>query len=140
MILPRAKIIHIRRDKLDTCLSCFSKLFSGHVPYSYELGELGRYYRAYETLMDHWRRVLPPCVMLDIRYEDLVRDPRQEIGRMLAHCDMAWDPRCLDFHDNRRVVRTASNVQVRRKLHENAIGRWHGLGGRARPLLDALAG
>jgi hypothetical protein len=64
--LPNARIIHARRDPVDTCLSCFSILFGGHQPQTYDLGELGRYYRAYAVLMEHWRDVLPPGVMLEV--------------------------------------------------------------------------
>jgi tetratricopeptide (TPR) repeat protein len=70
LALPNARIIHMRRDPIDTCLSCFSLLFTGDLPYGYDLGELGRFYRAYQTLMEHWRQVLPAGVMLEIRYEE----------------------------------------------------------------------
>jgi tetratricopeptide (TPR) repeat protein len=131
LALPNARIIHVSRDPADTCLSCFSILFAGPVPYSYELGELGRYYLAYEELMAHWRCVLPPGVMIDVRYEDVVSDLEAQARRMLTHCGLAWEDACLAFHETPRLVRTASAVQVRQPLYRSAIGRW-------RPYQDLL--
>jgi hypothetical protein len=136
--LPEARIIHVRRDPVDTCLSCFSKLFSGQQPFAYDLAELGRYYRAYEALMAHWRQVLPPGMMLEVHYEDVVADVEGQARRLLAHCGMAWDDSCLAFHQTRRVVRTASAAQVRRPLYGSSVGRWHVYRDLARPLFDAL--
>jgi len=138
--LPEARILHITRDPVDTCLSCFSKLFVGQqLPYSYDLAELGRYYRAYERLMAHWREVLPPGVMLEIRYEALVADMAGEARRAVAHCGLDWDERCLDFHRTQRVVRTASAAQVRQPLYTTSVGRWRAaFGAQAHPLFDAL--
>jgi tetratricopeptide (TPR) repeat protein len=140
LALPNARIIHVARDPLDTCLSCYSKLFSSTVNYAYDLGELGRYYRAYEALMAHWRSVLPPATLLEISYEALIADLESEARRLIAHCGLDWDPRCLDFHKTQRTVRTASAIQVRRPLYRSAVGRakaylpWLG------PLTAALAG
>jgi sulfotransferase family protein len=111
LALPQARMIHVRRDPLDTCFSCFTSLFVENQPYAYELGELGRYYRAYEALMAHWRRVLPPGMMLEVQYEDIVGDLEGEGRRIVAHCGLDWDPRCLDFHKTERAVRTASLAQ-----------------------------
>ena len=123
LALPRAKIIHVMRDPVDTCISCFSTLFAGPVDYCYDLGELGRYYRHYERLMAHWRRVLPPGHMLEVRYEDVVADQEGETRRMLAYCDLPWDPRCLEFHKTQRRVSTASATQVRQPIYRSSIGR-----------------
>jgi tetratricopeptide (TPR) repeat protein len=138
LALPNARIIHVCRDPVDTCLSCFSILFAGPVPYSYELGELGRYYRAYEQLMAHWRSVLPPGVMIDVRYEDVVSDLEAQTRRMLAHCGLAWEDACLAFHQTRRLVRTASSIQVRQPLYRTAIGRWRPYQDLLGPLWQAL--
>ena len=75
LALPNARIIHTRRNPLDTCLSCYSKLFSANIPYVYDLGELGRYYRAYDAVMANWRTLLPAHVFLEVDYEDLDADP-----------------------------------------------------------------
>ncbi len=138
LILPNAKIIHVNRDPIDTCLSCFSKLFAGRQPFAYDLAELGRYYRAYADLMGHWSDALPAGVMLDVRYEDVVADIEGRTRLILAHCGLAWDPRCLAFHRTRRVVRTASAREVRQPLYGSSVGRWHVYGDLARPLVEAL--
>ena len=102
LALPNARIIHVRRDPVDTCFSCFSTLFVENMPYTYDLAELGRYYRAYEALMDLWRDVLPQGMMIDVRYEDVVADIEGQGRRILDHCGLEWDARCLDFHRNER--------------------------------------
>jgi tetratricopeptide (TPR) repeat protein len=140
MALPGARIVHVRRDPVDTCLSCFSKLFTDELPYTYDLAELGRFYRAYEGLMEHWRQVLPPGIMLEVRYEDVVADLEGQARRIIDHCGLDWDERCLAFHQNQRLVRTASATQVRRPLYASSVGRWRVFADLARPLLDALGG
>jgi tetratricopeptide (TPR) repeat protein len=139
LALPNARIIHMRRDPVDTCISCFSKLFTD-VPYTYDLGELGRHYRAYETLMAHWRKVLPEEVLLDVQYEDVVADLEGQARRILAHCGLTWDPRCLDFHLTERRVSTASWTQVRQPIYKSAIGRSKAYEAFLKPLLTALDG
>jgi lipoprotein NlpI len=138
LALPNARIIHMRRDPLDTCLSCFSKLFTGSLPYSYDLGELGRYYRAYHALMAHWRRVLPTDVMLDVDYEDVVADLEGQARSILAFCGLDWDPRCLDFHTTKRWVHTASATQVRQPIYQSSVGRWRPPEALLEPLISAL--
>ena len=138
LALPNARIIHARRDPLDTCFSCFSKLFAGDQPYSYDLGELGRFYRSYEALMEHWRSVLTPGVMLEVQYEDVTGDLEIESRRILAHCGLEWDDACLSFHKTERSVRTASAVQVRQPIYLSSIGRWRHYGRQLGPLIDAL--
>ena len=123
MALPDARIIHLQRDPIDTCMSCYSKLFSGEQNFSYDLGELGRYYRKYLGLMDHWRSVLPRDTLLDVRYEDVVDDLEGQARRIVAHCGLEWDERCIAFHATRRPVRTASASQVRQPLYKTSRGR-----------------
>jgi Flp pilus assembly protein TadD len=123
LALPNAVIIHAVRDPLDTCVSCFSMHFTrGHF-YSYDLAELGRYYRHYHALMAHWRRVLPPGRIIEVRYEELVEDVEWVARRLVASCGLPWDARCLDFHRNSRPVRTASALQVRKPIYRSSIGR-----------------
>jgi tetratricopeptide (TPR) repeat protein len=138
LALPNARIIHTIRDPIDTCLSCFSKLFSGDQPYAYDLGELGRYYRAYATLMEHWRHVLPEGVMLEVRYEAVVADIEQEARRLIAHCGLEWEDSCLSFYKTQRVVQTASAAQARRPIYTSSVGRWHPYREMIAPLLEAL--
>jgi tetratricopeptide (TPR) repeat protein len=138
LALPQARIIHIKRDPIDTCLSCFSLLFAEGQPFAYDLAELGRYYKAYEALMAHWRSVMPPGTMLEVQYEDLVGDIEAHARRLIRYSGLDWDDRCLSFHQTKRPVQTASLVQVREPLHKNSVGRWRLYGARLKPLLDAL--
>ncbi|WP_246731783.1 sulfotransferase [Methylocapsa sp. S129] len=139
LALPNARIIHVRRDPIDTCFSCFSALFEESLPYAYDLAELGRYYRAYEALMSFWRGVLPQRVMIDVRYEDVVADVEGQSRRIIGHCGLDWDARCLDFHLSERSVRTASLVQVRRPLYKSSVGRWRRYEDFLEPLFASLA-
>jgi hypothetical protein len=139
LILPRAKIIHVRRDPVDTCLSCFFLKFGGNaVPFCYELGELGRAYRRYRQMMAHWRQVLPPGVILEVQYEDLVNDLEGEARRLILHCGLAWNERCLSFHEAERAVRTASVSQVRQPIYRSSLQRWQRYKRHLGPLIDAL--
>jgi tetratricopeptide (TPR) repeat protein len=138
LALPNAKIIHTMRDPLDTCMSCFSRLFTAEQKHTYDLGELGRYYRRYERLMAHWRRVLPVERILEVRYEDVVADLEKQARRIIAYCGLPWDDRCLSFHETERPVRTASSAQVRQPIYTSAVGRWRVYEGHIEPLLNGL--
>ena len=140
LALPQAKIIHAMRDPVDTCVSCFSKLFSAEQNHTYDLGELGRYYRRYEQLMAHWRGVLPAGSFLDVRYEDVVAGLESQAKRIIAHCGLPWDERCLSFHRTERPIRTASATQVRKPIYRSAVGRWRVYEDQLEPLLTALSG
>jgi tetratricopeptide (TPR) repeat protein len=122
-MLPNAKIVHCRRDPLDTCWSCFATLFTGRQDFTFALDELGSYYAGYRELMAHWRAVIPPDVMLELDYEELVRDLEGSVRRLLAHCGLPWDPRCLRFYDTERPIRTASRLQVRQPIYADSVGR-----------------
>jgi len=137
-MLPNARVIHVSRDPVDTCLSCFMHLFAGVHAYSYDLSELGRYYRAYAGLMAHWRRVLPGDFLHEVRYEELVSDPGSQVARLLDHCGLEWDAACLDFHRSERAVRTVSATQVRRPMYRSSIGRWKPYREHLQPLFEAL--
>jgi tetratricopeptide (TPR) repeat protein len=137
MALPKARFIHSRRSPVDTCLSCYSRVFHD-VPFCYDLGELGRYYRAYDALMAHWRAVLPPGVLLDVDYEALVTDFKPQVQRMLDHCGLEWNDACVNFHETRRQVVTASAAQVRRPLFDTSLARWRPAPELLQPLLDGL--
>jgi len=139
LALPRARILHVMRDPLDTCLSAYALAFSRNAQaHSYELGELGRRYRLYADLMARWRRLLPPEAMLDIRYEDLVSDMEGGVRRVLEYCGLPWDERCLAFHNLDRAVRTSSVSQVRQKVYRTSIGRWRRYRAHLGPLIEAL--
>ena len=138
LALPNAAIIHTIRDPVDTCLSCFSKMFAEEQGHTYDLAELGRYYRHYQALMAHWHRVLPTGRILDVRYEDVVADLEGQARRIVAHCGLDWDPRCLAFHQTERPVLTASATQVRQPIYNSSIGRWRGYKEFLAPLLVEL--
>jgi tetratricopeptide (TPR) repeat protein len=137
LALPNARLIHIRRDPVETCLSIYSKLF-GDIPFAYDLSELGRYYRAYEDLMAYWRSILPEGTMLEIDYVDLVNDFEGNVRRMLAHCGLEWDDSCMLFHQTRRQVLTMSARQVREPLFRSSLRRWRPAETLLQPLLEGL--
>jgi tetratricopeptide (TPR) repeat protein len=139
LIFPNARIIHTVRDPIDTCVSCYSKLFRSGLEFSYDLAELGRYYRWYEELMTHWRSVVPPDAILDVSYEELVDDVEGQARRLIDYCGLPWDDNCLSFHRNSRPVRTASSVQVRKPLFRSSLQRWRRYEAELAPLLDELA-
>lgn len=124
LLLPNAKIIHTMRDPIDTCLSCFSTCFGTSQHFTYDMAELGRYYRRYSTLMDHWRAILPSGAMLDCSYEELVDNFEGQARRLIAYCGLPWDDRCLCFYKTERTVSTASKVQVRQPLFRSSLQRW----------------
>jgi tetratricopeptide (TPR) repeat protein len=136
-ILPRATVIDARRHPMDSCFSTFKQHFAEGQTFSYDLEDLGRYYRCYLSLMDHWDAVLPGKV-LHIQYEDLVRDPQASIRELLAHCGLTFEPACLSFHETRRAVRTASAEQVRQPLYTTGVGYWRHFEKQLEPLRRAL--
>lgn len=138
LALPGAKIVHVRRNPVDTCVSCFSKLFAGEQNQTYDLRELGRFYRAYHKLMEHWRAVLPEGAFLDVQYEDVVADTEGQAKRILGHCGLAWTPRVLDFHRTVRPVKTASARQVRQPIYGSSVARWRNYERFLGPLLAEL--
>ena len=136
-ILPQATIIDVRRHPMDACFSTFKQHFAEGQSFSYDLEDLGRYYRCYLDLMDHWDAVLPGKV-LQLRYEHLVRDPERQIRRLLAHCGLEFEPACLAFHETKRAVRTASAEQVRQPLYSSGVGYWKHFASALDPLRRAL--
>ncbi|MHB0925792.1 MAG: tetratricopeptide repeat protein [Gallionellaceae bacterium] len=138
LMLPNAKIIHVNRNPVDTCLSCFTKLFDHKHEHTYELAELGRYYADYTRLMEHWRKVLPAGAFLDVRYEDIVADQEAQSRRLIEYCGLEWSDACLDFHKNKRAVRTASVTQVRQPIYKSSVERWRPYEKFLGPLFDAL--
>ena len=138
LILPGARIVHVRRDPVDTCLSCYTKLFAGQQPFAYDLAELGAFYRHYERLMAHWRALLPRDVFIETQYEAVVDDLESEARRLIGWLGLPWNDACLNFHRNRRVVRTASVNQVRQPIYSTSKGRWRTHARYLGPLLEAL--
>ena len=139
LFLPNARIIHCRRDPRDMCLSCFAARFGqGGQPFTFDLVELGRYWRAYDRLMAHWRSVLPPGRVLEVPYEEVVDNLEAWAPPLVAHCELDWDDACLRFHESKRAVHTASLAQVRRPIYATSVGRWGRFAPHLTPLLEAL--
>ncbi|MDP6270240.1 MAG: sulfotransferase [Alphaproteobacteria bacterium] len=136
-LFPRARVIHLRRDALDTCFSCYAQDFGERHAYSRSLGALGRTYVAYRKLMAHWRAELDLAI-LEIDYEDIVGDLEPAARRLVAFIGLDWHSDCLRFHENRRFVASASFDQVRQPIYDRSLGR----GGRYRqhlgPLIEEL--
>jgi len=122
--LPNARIIHMRRNPIDTCLSIYFQNLSMAYAYANDLEDLAHYYSEYSRLMAHWRATLPKDLLLDISYEDMVLQPEASIRRMLEFLGLPWDGRCLDFHATNRTVITASRWQVRQKINNTSVDRW----------------
>lgn len=140
ILFPSARIIHSRRDPLDTCLSCFvERLTPTEAPFAGDQRSLGLYYREYLRLMEHWRGVLDMPV-LDVDYEGIVRDPETMTRRIIEFCGLDWDEACLRHHEVRRVETTISFDQVRRPIYRTAVGRAARFGALLDPLRRALEG
>ena len=137
MLFPRAKIIHCRRNPLDTCVSCFLTPLSEEHAYTHDLSALGEYYRDYAALMDYWREVLPMPI-LDVDYESLVADPEGQSRRLVDFVGLDWDPACLEFHAGGRAIHTISRAQVRQPIYDTSIGRWRRYEKHLGPLRAAL--
>ncbi|MGR8919476.1 MAG: tetratricopeptide repeat-containing sulfotransferase family protein [Gammaproteobacteria bacterium] len=138
LMLPNARVVHVQRNPLDTCLSCFTRLFQSGQDHTYDLAELGRYYRRYLELMAHWRAVLPAGAFLDLSYEQLVANPDDEVQRLVDFCGLPWDDACLEPHKHTRRVRTASVTQVRQPVYTSSVDRWRRYERHLGPLIDAL--
>ena len=139
MIFPRGRVIHCRRHPLDTCLSNYFADFASPLTFTYRRGELAFYFRCYGRLMQHWRDILPPGVMLEVDYEDLVVEPERLTREMIAFIGLDWDDRCLRPQNNQRTVKTASMWQARQPTYRSSIERWRNYEpwlGELRDLLD----
>ncbi|MDZ4202027.1 MAG: tetratricopeptide repeat protein [Gallionella sp.] len=135
---PNARIIHMMRNPLDTCLSIFFQGFSGQHPYANSLEDLASYYRTYRQLMQHWRSVLAPDIFLEAPYEALVEDQESWSRRVVEFIGLEWDENCLNFHQTERRVGTASNWQVRQKIYKTSTERWRNYQTFIEPLLPLL--
>ena len=137
MILPNAKIIDARRDPMDCGFSNFKQLYANGHHFSYGLEDIGRNYRSYVEIMDHWDRVLPGRVLL-VRHEDVIADLEGSVRRILAHCDFPFEPGCVEFHKTERRVHTPSSEQVRRPINRDGVDLWKSYDEWLGPLRHAL--
>jgi tetratricopeptide (TPR) repeat protein len=138
MTFPQARIIHVSRDPLDTCLSIYFQNFFNMGPHGNDLASLAHYYREYRRVTDHWRSVLPAASFLEVPYEALIEDQEGWTRRMLDFLALPWDSKCLEFYKTDRVVLTASRWQVRQKIHSASAGRWRHYEKFLGPLKEAL--
>lgn len=137
-LCPDARIIHCRRDALDTCTSCHFTTFNKHLQFASDLRTLGRYYLDYRRLMDHWKAVIP-VPMLEVDYERLVTATEPMVRRLVDFCEVDWEPACAEFHRTERGIRTPSRWQVRQPIYRHAVGRWRNYEKHLAPLMDTLA-
>jgi Sulfotransferase family len=123
-VFPKARIIYMQRDPIDTCLSCYFQNFPLTLNYTLDLADLAHYYKEHQRLMSHWRAVLPPGALMEVPYEALVDQPEEWIRKILKFLDLDWNPQCLRFEQTQRAVVTASYWQVRQKLFGTSVARW----------------
>jgi len=138
--LPQAKIICVRRNPLDTCLSNFRQLFAvnfSYYNYHYHLEDTARYYILFHRLMEHWQQVLDDRI-LEVSYDELTREPETVTAQMLGYLELDWQDQCLQFHENQSAVTTASTVQVREPLYQTAVGRWQHYRKQLQPVMALL--
>lgn len=124
LLFPNAIIINCQRNPLDTCLSIYSNYFPNNVPFGYSLENLGIVYSQYQSLMRHWETVMPNRV-INISYEALANNPETEIKRIIEFTGLPWNSTCLEFHNNKRTIRTVTAFQIRQPIYSSAIGRWN---------------
>ena len=137
LILPNAKIIDARRDPFSCCFSGFKQLFGEGQQFSYSLEDIGHYYRSYVELMDHWDKELPGKI-LRVQYEDVVADLETQVRRILDYCGLPFEQACIDFHRNKRAVRTPSSEQVRQPIYQSGLEQWRNYESHLEPLKKAL--
>lgn len=140
LALPNAKLVCLRRDPMDTCLSNYRQLFAinfRHYHYNYDLLDCGRYYIQFDSLMRHWHDVMPGAVH-EVRYEALVENPEQVSRELLSYCELPWEDQCLAFHQRKTTVATPSAVQVRQGIYTSSVKRWQRYGDAMQPLYELL--
>jgi tetratricopeptide (TPR) repeat protein len=135
-VFPNARMIYVRRQPIDTCLACYFQQFSQDMNFMMDLSDLAHYYRQHHRIVAHWRSVLPPGVLLDVPYEELVADPQAWTRRIVDFIGLPWDEKCLNFHETQRTVLTASFWQVRQRIYDRSVGRSRNY----RKYLDPLLG
>ena len=138
LALPDAKIIHCRRDPIDTCLSCYKQLFARGQYWSYDLEELAEQYKAYDQMMQRWREILPPNRLLEIDYEKTVNDFENQARRIIDFIGLPWDKACLTPHKQKRAVLTASKAQVIKPVYTSSVKGWKRYEKELQPLIKAL--
>jgi len=136
-LFPKARIIHCRRNALDTCTSNYMTYFATGNEYSFDLRELGHYYLEYDRLMTHWERLFSTEI-LTVQYEELISNQEKFSRQMIEYLGLEWDERCLDFHQNERAVHNFSSMQVRQPIYTGAVNRWKRYEKQLAPLIEIL--
>ena len=140
LALPQAKLICLRRDPMDTCLSNYRQLFAvnyKYYHYNYDLLNCGRYYQRFDRLMQHWHKVMPGRIH-ELHYEQLVAEPERVSRELLAFCELPWEKQCLDYYSREASVATPSAAQVRQPIYDSSVDRWRRYGEAMQPLYDLL--
>jgi tetratricopeptide (TPR) repeat protein len=137
-MFPKAKIVYCRRNPVATCFSCLQNLFAhGNLQFSYDQIELGREYRLHERMIAHWNKVLPGR-LLTVQYEELVQDNENQVKRILDFCGLQFEPACLESHNLKRAVPTASFAQVRKPIYTSSLDYWKNYEAYLGPLIETL--
>lgn len=140
LALPNAKLVCLRRDPMDTCLSNYRQMFAvnfRHYSYNLDLLDCGRYYIEFNQLIHHWKEVMPGAVH-EVQYEELVEKPEKVSRELMAYCDLPWEEDCLSFHQRKTSVATPSAVQVRQSIYTSSVNRWQSYGEAIQPLHELL--
>jgi tetratricopeptide (TPR) repeat protein len=138
--IPNAKLVCLRRDPMDTCLSNYRQMFAinfKHYHYNYDLLDCGRYYILFDKLMRHWKEMMPGSIH-EVQYEELVANPEQISRGLVEHCKLDWEDQCLSFHQRETSVATPSAVQVRQGIYSSSVNRWRRYGDEMKPLYELL--
>lgn len=124
LLVPNSKIIHCYRNPEDNCLSIFKNFFtSKELTFAYNLEEIIEFYNLYENLMIYWKKLLPKFI-IDIKYENIVQNPEEQIKSLIDNCNLSWNDTCLKFYNNKRAISTASDAQARKKIYKTSINTW----------------
>ncbi|QIG50089.1 tetratricopeptide repeat protein [Nordella sp. HKS 07] len=137
MLWPSARIVHCKRNPVDTCWSCFQNPLNDAHPYSRDLVSLGLYYREYSRLMDHWKQLMPHQIY-ELNYEKFTADFEAEARKMIDFLGLSWDEACLNFHESGSTVQTFSRRQVRNPVYKSSVERWRRYENELQPLVSAL--
>ena len=136
---PEAKIIHLKRDAMAICWSIYQRYFPAEgIGFAYDMEDLGEFYNSYTEMMTFWHELFPNQIY-DISYEDLTTNQEQETKKLLEYCELDWDKNCLNFHKNKRAVKTSSSFQVKEKMYQGSSDVWTKYKTQLKPLIDSLS-
>lgn len=137
-LFPKAKIIHCKRNPVDTCLSIYFQYFNESHDYATRLENIGHYYMEYTKLMAHWKKTLD-LTIYDIEYDSLLNEPEQQVRSLLDHIGVDWEESCLQFYKSGRHIPTASYNQVQNDFYKDSMYRWKNYRCNIKPLLDSMS-